>query len=254
MKTLGKLVAKQDFDPDFLLGIWINPFFVTRWHLRRAVRRVASRFRGGRLLDVGCGSKPYADLFEVASYVGLDIEQSGHDHATSQVDVFYDGQTFPFADGSFDRVVSFEVLEHVFNPDRFLSEIRRVLKDDGALALTCPFAWEEHEAPFDFARYTSFGLRALLERHGFVVERLDKTAPFIPSLAQLLAAYVSFHVLGRIPYARQVLGPVIVAPINLIGMACGAVLPRNYNLYLNAVVVARKAAMPPAGRDEASAP
>lgn len=241
MRALRDIAAGDAFDPHFLTGLWTNPFFISRWHLQRAARQIAATFRQGRLLDVGCGSKPYARLFTVDSYVGLDIEQSGHDHAGSQVDYFYDGETFPFADGAFDWVVSFEVLEHVFNPERFLAEIRRVLADGGKLALTCPFAWEEHEVPYDFARYTSYGLRALLERNGFIVERLDKTAPFVPTLAQLLAAYVSYHVLGRIPYARQVLGPLIVAPINLLGMACGRILPRNYNLYLNNVVIARRA-------------
>ena len=61
----------------------------------------------------------------------------------------YDGKTFPFSDGEFDAVLTSEVLEHVFNPDEFLSEINRVLRDDGVLLLTVPFVWDEHEQPFD---------------------------------------------------------------------------------------------------------
>ena len=55
-----------------------------------------------------------------------------------------------------------QVLEHVFNPDDFVREIARVLKPGGALLLTVPFVWNEHEQPYDYARYSSFGLRAFL--------------------------------------------------------------------------------------------
>jgi len=88
----------------------------------------------GRLLDVGCGSKPYQKCFEASEYIGLDM-QGRNKHA----DRSYDGKTFPFSDGEFDAVLTSEVLEHVFNPDEFLSEINRVLRDDGVLLLTVPF-------------------------------------------------------------------------------------------------------------------
>ena len=83
-------------------------------------------------MDFGCGSKPYESLFVNAKkYIGIDVEVSGHNHKDSKVDVFYDGKTLPFADKSFDAVVCFEVLEHIFNPDEAITEIRRVLKGDG---------------------------------------------------------------------------------------------------------------------------
>ena len=62
-----------------------------------------------------------------------------------EADYFYDGQSFPFKGGSFDVVLTNQVLEHVFNPDVFLSEIHRVLTPDGVLLLTVPFLWDEHE-------------------------------------------------------------------------------------------------------------
>ena len=62
-----------------------------------------------------------------------------------------------------------QVLEHVFNPQEFLGELGRVLARGGRLLLTVPFVWDEHEQPFDYARYSSFGLKALLEQHGFRV-------------------------------------------------------------------------------------
>jgi len=83
-------------------------------------------------LDIGCGSKPYESLFKnVTNYIGVDIESSGHDHTDSKVDLYYDGKKLPFDDNYFDCVVSFEVLEHVFNIEELLSEIKRVMKKGG---------------------------------------------------------------------------------------------------------------------------
>src|SRR5437764_602685 len=144
----------------------VNPFYFARKGLFDAVGKLAPNVRG-KVLDVGCGSKPYRELFTVDSYIGLDTARSGHDHSHSQVDVEYDGEVFPFADAEFDSVVCFQVLEHVFHPEQFLGEIRRVLRPGGKLLLTVPFVWDEHEQPYDFARYSSFGLRHLLEAGSF---------------------------------------------------------------------------------------
>ena len=107
---------------------------------------------------IGCGSKPYENLFVHADkYIGCDVEVSGHNHSDSKIDYFFDGKKLPFSDGTFDAVVSFEVFEHVFNLPEILTEINRVTKEKGTLLISIPFAYGEHEIPYDFARYTSFG-------------------------------------------------------------------------------------------------
>ena len=127
----------------------------------------------GRLLDVGCGSKPYQELFAVDDYIGLDIDNEAMRNRKI-ADYFYDGTTFPFNDNEYDSVLCNQVLEHVFNPDEFLSEIKRVLKPGGRLLLTVPFVWDEHEQPHDYARYSSFGLKALIDKNGFNVIEYKK--------------------------------------------------------------------------------
>jgi len=83
-----------------------------------------------------------------------------------------------------------QVLEHVFNPDAFLSEIYRVLKRDGKLLLTVPFVWDEHEQPSDYARYSSFGLKALLEKNGFRIIQHERIGADASILFQLINAYL----------------------------------------------------------------
>lgn len=83
----------------------------------------------------------------------------------NDVDMFYNGITFPIDSCSIDGVICTQVLEHVANPESLISEIERVLKPGGKLILTVPFLWQQHEKPYDFTRFTSFGLRRLLEPH-----------------------------------------------------------------------------------------
>lgn len=122
----------------------------------------------GRVLDLGCGDAPYeADIVDLGcTYVGVDWPKSLH--GRQRVAVFADlGGTIPFRDRAFDTVTSFQVLEHLPEPALFLRECRRVLAPGGALLLTVPFQWREHEAPHDYYRFTRFGLERLLRAAGF---------------------------------------------------------------------------------------
>lgn len=122
----------------------------------------------GRVVDLGCGKAPYKDIIldKAEEYIGVDWQNSMHDQ--SAVDVFADlSKRLPFDDAYADTVVSFEVLEHLPEPDFFLSECNRVLKTTGVLFLTVPFMWHVHEEPYDYFRYTRYGLQYLLEKNGF---------------------------------------------------------------------------------------
>ena len=163
---LKSLYTRQFFSPGWI-GIFVNPFYFARAGLRDAMVEFSPGLSGS-LLDIGCGSKPYRSLFNVDAYIGLDID-SENSRKRGVADQLYDGGEFPFPNDFFDSALCNQVLEHVFNPDEFLSEIKRVLKPRGKLLLTVPFVWDEHEQPYDFARYSSFGLRALLVKQGFKI-------------------------------------------------------------------------------------
>lgn len=149
-------------------SIFYNPFHITRRKLLVTFQK-HSEVLNGDVLDFGCGGKPYRGIFQVRTYVGCDVKQSGHGHDQEQIDFFYDGSSIPQRTSTYDGIFSSEVLEHVFNPDQILSEIRRVLRRNGALVISCPFFWGEHEMPYDYARYTSAGLKSLIERNGFQI-------------------------------------------------------------------------------------
>ena len=152
--------------------------------------------------------------------------------------MFYDGRVFPFPDSSFDSVIANQVFEHVFNPTQFLSELRRILKPTGKLLLSVPFLWDEHEQPNDFARYSSFGLRHLLESNGFSLLEHRKSVADARVLAQLVNAYL-FKIIAR-PGSIVRLGLAVsaAAPLNLVGALLGPLLPPNPDLFLDNVVLA----------------
>ena len=235
---LKQIVTKEMFNPK-LLGLFTNPFYITRKALYKGIYANRAYFRG-RLLDFGCGQKPYKDLFDVQEYIGMDIEVSGHDHNNEQIDVYYDGKTIPFANNYFDSVFSSEVFEHVFNLKEILDEIFRVLKPDGSLFVTLPFVWDEHEAPYDFARYTSFGTERLLKESGFKIIKIEKSTNYVETVFQLWNAYLYQFVFPRNTFLKAIMTTVFIAPITILGIILSKILPINKSFYHDNIVVAKK--------------
>jgi SAM-dependent methyltransferase len=231
------LYRRQNFYPGWV-GLFVNPFYFARRGLYQAIRAVSGQL-AGHLLDVGCGSKPYQSLFPGANYVGLDID-SDVARQRGAADHFYNGDVFPFDNASFDSVLCNQVLEHVFNPGDFLSEINRVLKPSGKLLLTVPFVWDEHEQPYDYARYSSFGLKSLLEKHGFAILKHEKLGGDATILFQLTNAYL-YKVTERWPKLLKFgFTLTVMGSINLLGVIAGKLLPANPDLFLDQVVLAEK--------------
>ena len=219
-----------------------HPFYFMRKGLLAAITRHAPSL-GGRLLDFGCGSKPYQSLFKVDEYIGLDFEKTGHDHSNEQIDVFYDGKTIPFGEGHFVSILCSEVAEHLFDLPAALGEMNRVLKKGGKLLLTCPFVWGEHEAPYDYARYTQFALKDLMEKNGFSVHVYEKEGSFMEALTQMRVLYfVSWAgpILSKFSYPGSFILKVSVWIKNGCGKIKNSLLPSRKDLYLSNIIVAVK--------------
>jgi SAM-dependent methyltransferase len=239
ISSLKKRLRKEAFIPS-PLSIIINPVYIIRNGLQKSISSLAPNIKGD-VLDFGCGSKPYESLFVNAkSYVGVDIELSGHNHKDSKVDYFYDGKKLPFNDASFDAIVCFEVLEHVFNIEEVLAEIYRVLKPNGQLLISIPFAWDEHEIPYDFARYTSFGIAHILNINNFEVVKLIKTTTYILAVFQMLIAYLYQYALPKGRLIGRISQLLVIFPLNVLALFFNALLPKRYEYFCNNVVLATK--------------
>jgi SAM-dependent methyltransferase len=236
--SLKRFKEKQDFQPG-ILGMFTNPFYIARRGLYKSIRVLAPSLRG-TILDVGCGRKPYRHLFQYTEYIGMDIENPGHDHSQEEIDVYYDGKVFPFPDNKFDNVLCNQVLEHVFEPVPFLKEINRVLKPGGCFLLTVPFVWDEHEQPNDYARYSSFGLKYLLEQNGFELVEQKRSVNNLGTVFQLINAYIYKKVITRNGILNQFLIFLLMSPFSVIGTLFGIIFPNNNDLYLDNIVLAKK--------------
>jgi SAM-dependent methyltransferase len=136
----------------------------------------AARFARGLTLDVGCGEKPYQGVYSprVQSYLGVDLPGSN----TKKVDVYADALSLPFRDGTFQTVLSFQVLEHVKEPSSMIAEIARVLSTGGYAVVSAPHIWGLHEVPRDYFRFTRYGLEHLLAKSGLEVVEIKAMAGY----------------------------------------------------------------------------
>lgn len=133
-----------------------------------ALRRVET-YDALTILDYGAGASPYRSLFPNSQYRRADIA------AFEDPEYIIMGSgTVPEKSNVFDLVLSTQVLEHVNNPDTYLSECFRLLKPDGKLVLITHGLFEDHGCPYDFQRWTADGLKRDLEKAGFKIINVDK--------------------------------------------------------------------------------
>ena len=142
---------------------------------------------GARVLDAGAGEGPYRELFGHCDYTSTDWSHSPHPGAHG-ADIIAPLDALPLPDASFDGVLCTQVLEHVADPSAVLAELHRVLVPGGSLWLSVPFVGQLHEEPFDYFRYTGYGLRTLLEGAGFAAFEVEPIGGYFSSLGLLLHA------------------------------------------------------------------
>lgn len=239
---LKKLLKKQIYSPSWW-GVFFNPYFVARYCLFQGIHRLTKKIAMdgvSRWLDVGCGERPYEFLFKVKDYIGIDVEQSGHPLDAKFCDIFYDGKNIPFPPEFFNGIICTQVLEHVLHNEALLMEMARVLKPKGYLILTVPFLGEEHEQPYDFIRFTRFGLEKLLTRTSFEIIAHHQTAGYLGALAQMASAYLYVVAARRNHLWNMFVTAFLCAPVQILGLFFQKFLPRNNNLYLDHIVLARK--------------
>jgi len=148
------------------------------------------KYAKGKLIDIGCGIKPYKQLAapHIDEHVGLDYE--GSLHTDEERDLIGTAYEIPSKDEEFDTVLCTYVLEHLEEPRSAVAEAGRILKKGGYAIYTVPLYWHLHEEPRDFYRYTKYGLKYLFESENFEVIETIAVSGFIANFAQSLAYYL----------------------------------------------------------------
>jgi len=128
------------------------------------------------LLDLGAGECRYSFFFDNCYYISVDFAKGDRKWDFSKLDILGDITKLNFLrDNSVDYILNTVVLEHINEPHKFLKEVARVLKPGGRLFIQAPFLFAEHQVPYDFFRYTSYGLRYLMKQSGLKIISLDPT-------------------------------------------------------------------------------
>jgi SAM-dependent methyltransferase len=187
--------------------------------LTSCVAAIAERFHNGSLsgtlspddnvVDFGAGAAPYRTLFDRSgiNYITCDLG------AGSDV-VLNPGTPVPLHDQAAKMVVSFQVLEHVWDLDWYLSEVRRLLAPGGVLVLSTHGTWLYHPHPTDFRRWTRDGLTLELTTRGFVVQEMTGLVGPLAWTTQIRA--LGFHrLLSAIPVIGSPLAALVCAVMNL---------------------------------------
>ena len=191
-------------------------------------------------LDLGCGMKPFQSSFVNAKYIGIDVLQSGAEEEMKNADLYYDGTNIPFQDNYFDGILCTQVLEHAIDSDVLVRECYRVLKANGTIVVSVPFIYREHEQPYDFRRFTSFGLRLLLEQKGFKEVVLIKCLSEFETMATLFCCHVSNTFGARSKWAYRLISYLIVAPTLILAKVVSRKSERDGDLFTALIAVGKK--------------
>jgi SAM-dependent methyltransferase len=153
-----------------LSGFHFTKFDTYYLHYKSFHQELMNAIKGyanGKVLDIGCGNKPYEKMFEgkITDYTGCDIVQSNE----MKVDVICEATDIPLKDQSFDTIFSTQTIEHVSDHQKLLNEAWRLLKPGGYIIVSGPLYWPLHEEPYDFFRFTKHGFNYILEKAGFEV-------------------------------------------------------------------------------------
>ena len=152
----------------------------------RELERCASSYLRGRMIDIGCGTKPYKRLLApfVSDHIGVDHQNTLHEK--SNIDLFGTAYEIPVDDSSFDSAICTAVLEHLEEPEKAIRECSRVLKSGGLAIYSIPFIWHIHEQPRDFYRFSKYAIQYLFEKCGFEIVELKALSGFWVTFGQLL--------------------------------------------------------------------
>lgn len=141
---------------------------IGRWYITQFVENCARKVpAGAAVLDAGAGECVYKKYFQHCDYKSVDSGVGEANWNYNNLDFIAPLDQLPMKDASFDAVLCTEVLEHLEWPRESVREMFRVLKRGGSLFLTVPMAHDQHQVPYDFFRYTSYGLRSICMDAGF---------------------------------------------------------------------------------------
>jgi SAM-dependent methyltransferase len=180
-----------------------DPIYLIYKFLFQDIQDAVNQYAKGDVLDIGCGNKPYEKLFKnIGKYIGCDIVQS----SDGKVDVICSVTDIPLPDNQFDTIFSTQVMEHVDDHLKMLQEAYRLTRKGGKIILTVPMAWQHHEIPHDYFRFTKYGLTYIFEKAGFKIIKIKANGGKWALLGQLTQNIFISSTRGKKSIFRKFIG------------------------------------------------
>lgn len=185
------------------------------------------------VLDIGCANRwPEKFLPKECLYFGLDYLDTSSQMYQSNVDLYADAQSLPFADNSVDVIILFDVLEHISDFNQALREIARTIKPNGLILGQIPFIYPIHDTPYDYTRLTKFGLVNYATKNGLLTEFIESRGKPLESALLLVNISLAKTIINNIEnrnFFVVLITPIIFILIMLIN-CLGWLVSKFFNL------------------------
>lgn len=137
------------------------------------------------LLDLGCGPRPYLDLYKGSYHKSIGAEHPNAPFPKSSIDIYCDASSIPLGDESIDTILCTEVLHDIAEPTIVLNEAFRVLKKGGDMILSTPFVVPVVDGEYDHYRFTYYGLKHLFHKSGYKIISIEPVGDVFSSTITL---------------------------------------------------------------------
>jgi SAM-dependent methyltransferase len=185
----------------FLKIPYRSPVKIANEGLLRSMLSAAPKYARGKLIDIGCGTKPYETIFTpyIDSYFGVDYAPTaGSNYGDlTTANLYVDCTDTGIAAESFDTLLSTQVVEHIYDTDKLVKECHRLLRKGGMGIFTIPMSWRCHAEPYDYHRFTKYSLAKVFIENGFDVMELREIEGAFASVIQHSIAFLCNRPIGK---------------------------------------------------------
>ncbi len=155
------------------------PNSITRISFENELKEQLKKLKPGKVLDVGSKDSPYTKMIPFTEYKRLDIVKKTKPDYVADL---HDLRSVP--KNHFDTVIATEVLEHLYDPEKAVEEIRKILKEKGVCIASTRFFYHYHPDPHDYYRFTWDSLRYIFRNFKYV--EVHHHGNYIQTLWQLI--------------------------------------------------------------------
>lgn len=211
----------MNFQTKLVDNFWLFFLKIVRNHYQRNAlfcQEIARKYdkNNAVLLDVGAGDIPAKSYFKNVLYLSQDIAQNKEGSINYVCDI--NEGISEIQNSTIDFILSTQVLEHIKEPHKVFKEFNRLLKAAGRVFLTTNMCYEEHMIPYDYFRYTKYGLKYLGESSGFEVESIKPQGGYFQVLYYLLFNLPVFLSVKRGSILYYAYLAIFILPLFLLGV------------------------------------